>query len=181
MAFDFGSVASGASEGAKTGATFGGGWGAAIGGVIGGITGGIFGSRSKKKKKTAERLAREVQAINRYQARKNFITEGVAATAASIVAGQSGGFDPEGTSSAIGMRQAALSATVSGLKTEGMVYGRNQKIQKALKKAGQLDNTFSFLKQLSSAASSAKTSGMFEGIGSGSVKEIDMSTIPARR
>lgn len=151
--FDFGSTLGGAHAGAEAGFQVGGPWGAAIGGVIGGVTGGVFGSKAKKKRKTAERLLREVNAIKRMQNRRAAIVEAVQAQAVASVSGYGDGYNPEGTSSAVGVQQSIYAQVQSNLKTESTIYGRQEKAAQLMKQSGRAINT------LGTLASLAKTGG----------------------
>lgn len=135
----------GFAAGAKLGSVIPG-VGTVIGGVVGAVVGGVFGGASSRKKKKAARLSREINAIQRMTARRATIVEAIQAGSMAAISAQSDGFDPQGTSSAIGIQQSVYAQAQSNLKTESMVYNRQMKIASLLKQAQRSTDTLSLLK-----------------------------------
>lgn len=122
--FDLGGAAQGGAAGAKTGNP----WVAAGMAAFGGIMGG----KAKAKAKAAAKLMREANAIQRMQSRRGAIVAAIQQGAMATASAYSGGFNPEGTSSAVNQQQNIYGQLQSNLKEEGMIYSRNQRAGKKM-------------------------------------------------
>jgi hypothetical protein len=142
MAFDLGGATSGAASGAEAGATFGP-YGAVIGAVVGGVTGGVLGGKATKARKSAARLLRENAAIERMTNRRLAIVSAIQQAAVTKVAGEGDGYNPEGTSSSIGVQQSIYGQIQANLVTEAMMFNRSKMAASKLSTAQKYDNYMS--------------------------------------
>jgi|CXWL01.1.fsa_nt_gi hypothetical protein len=156
MGFDLTGASTGAASWGAAGTAVGGPVGGIIGAIGGGVIGGVLGGKSAAKQKAAARLLRETRAIERMTARRMSIVDAIQQGAVAQISGYGAGYNPEGTSSAVGVQQSIYGQEQSNLKTEAMVWNRKVKAENLIGQAAKYNNQLALFNSVAAAVPSIK-------------------------